>query len=543
MSNSDTFRSLPGSCIEFCETQDKLTLQLHGIPQKAAIAGVLITIFYVFGLILLLPSEPIYLRVVAITVLTAAWLLALCFFLSNYLNETLVSINRDKVRIIAALFGQKGEEREHPLDTESFAKEHVRTSFHKGSRRQHHCGIEITNGEEVVTFGGKLRQGEIDWVQWRINRFLGHPEEPDVLGDGLLRIEDLPQKPTLPPARLGTRIKEHGADIWFEFPNSLERGSIKGTGLALFGLTWTYLWLSRVFTQAPKPEPAGIVFLLFFATIGVLLTFVALVRLFGFSRLWISPNFVRFQSTLFGIGPYWRFPIGQIVSVQSAKDMRTRTGRIIERGGGYKIRTARREIAYFDYLRDAARSSAEQEWIAGEVALRIYTARAGTTVLPIRNRQIVKECEAHPSVLPKPVGKVPYEIHKRSLPSDTRLNAILPARVGVFACPADDSELVCEGSYEVEYVTDAYVVTLTLDVCADVSSARQGVAIAASEASDSNTTISKESSLSTEPSFCRITAEHNAFFAWNRGTYFFTASAHGFNCEQALDAFMKAFPY
>src|SRR6185503_17573021 len=48
-------------------------------------------------------------------------------------------------------------------------------------------------------------------------------------------------------------------------------------------------------------------------------------------------------------------------------------------------------------------------------------------------------------------------------------------------------------------------------------------------------------SIRTEPSFLRVADSSGGFFAWTRGTYYFSVDAKG--GEADLDEFMQAFPY
>jgi len=70
--------------------------------------------------------------------------------------------------------------------------------------------------------------GELDWVEWRINRFLGKATDAE--------IEGLPDEPIAPPKATRIRIEEDHFETRINCPNTAETGSYSGIVSAIFGL-------------------------------------------------------------------------------------------------------------------------------------------------------------------------------------------------------------------------------------------------------------------------------------------------------------------
>jgi hypothetical protein len=281
------------------------------------------------------------------------------------------------------------------------------------------------------------------------------------------------------------------------------------------------------------------------ALVGLFLVLGGLVRLFGLSRMTISSEKIRFQTTLLGIGPRWTLPTAEVISVGSPTDPRTRSGQVIGPAKGRVIRTATKEIRYGDPLRDAVRNQAEADWLIGEIALRIHAARSGAGLPSIRHRR--PNAPPHPVNLapkPPPEGPVPYEVHERPMPSGHNLDILLPVDVGPFRRETfGEPDRLENGPIEVEYQSDRGRIFVTLVICPDSDRAGEAVAVSEAEATTGGARSGNLLSLNTEPSFCRHATPRGAFMAWARHNYYFSASVHGGNSEELLDRFMKAFPF
>lgn len=541
----DVGRRLPGSGIRFRETDNDLLLLLPPRTRRAVIIGALLTLLLagiLAGLYLLQP--PIVIGVVASAVCVAAFALALLVFAGANLAKTYVRLARDRLTVITIAYGQT-DEQQHELAADAYAKQHW--SFSRRRRRGSIIGIDVVSGDNTVHFGDLLARGELDWVEWRINRFLGQPTHADpVERDGVMLIEDLPSEPAAPPKKLGTRVEETFDETRITFPSSYQRGSYKGVGTAVLGTAWTAFWTWRLFSQGDRALDAfDVVGPGFIALVGAFVALGGLVRFCGLSRLRVSPRAIRFQTTLLGVGPRWKIPTAEVLSVGGAKDPRNRAGKVIGGAKGRVIRSARREIRYGYALKDAARSKEEREWVSGEIALRIYALRTGAAVPSIRHRLSSSRAERPKAAAEAPrLESAPYDLTLRAAPTGSDLDALLPQEVGPFRRKTiDEAEPVGAAPSEVEYQSPLGGVSVSVSAHANAQSARDSVGVADAEIALPGSSSSATRSLNTEPSYCRHAAPGHAFMAWTRDAFCFTVEATGDDSPARLDRFMQAFPY
>jgi hypothetical protein len=78
-------------------------------------------------------------------------------------------------------------------------------------------------------------------------------------------------------------------------------------------------------------------------------------------------------------------------------------------------------------------------------------------------------------------------------------------------------------------------------VSSSPTNAQSTLDTAANETLDQFPSDPNVGSIGIEPSYLRLNNDSGAFFAWTRSGYYFSANAK--NGQQALDAFMQAFPY
>jgi hypothetical protein len=148
-------------------------------------------------------------------------------------------------------------------------------------------------------------------------------------------------------------------------------------------------------------------------------------------------------------------------------------------------------------------------------------------------------------------GTAPYEIEKRSLPAGTNLDELLPKQVGRYTrtlLEKSDQRGVTPSSIEVDgnsvyatYADGNKEIFVEFAVSSNPMNAQTALDVAASEVTDQFPTDPRFGSIGTEPSYLRVDNQSGAFFAWTRGSYYFSANAKGGASD--LDAFMQAFPY
>lgn len=243
-------------------------------------------------------------------------------------------------------------------------------------------GYDIEAGDDPndlskPRFGGNLTRGEMDWVEWRVNLFLdrhGHRAEPES------------SESAKPPARKNqlVRIDQDQHETLITFPTTVATGSFTGIGSLFFGLILLTVSCAPfiVIWNGAGQMSAGqlsmqLAYVAVFGILGLAGTLNGLAQLFGERRLTISPQWVRYRASVFGIGVWWTLPTADILSVWNpSKRVAGRLpNRHIAGAAGAVIRTARREIP-LNAAREAVRSGVDPRWLADEISRHIIAARA-----------------------------------------------------------------------------------------------------------------------------------------------------------------------
>lgn len=136
---------------------------------------------------------------------------------------------------------------------------------------------------------------------------------------------------------------------------------------------------------------------------------------------------------------------------------------------------------------------------------------------------------------------VPWGVDRRPMPSGRAVGHLAPAQVGPFRRVKATAETVKGG--DPVYVTyeGPGAVFVEIGVMDRPEWARDVVVTAAAEMTDAFPTDPRVASRDTEPSYFLHRGAEGAFFAWTRGSTYF--SAHAKSGDAALDAFMQAFPF
>jgi hypothetical protein len=133
-------------------------------------------------------------------------------------------------------------------------------------------------------------------------------------------------------------------------------------------------------------------------------------------------------------------------------------------------------------------------------------------------------------------------VDKRPMPTGEDLDVLLPAQVGSFVrrlnrVPKD----IRSNPIYADYRHGSSGVFVELGICGTPNGAQQAIRTAKAETDAEFPDIPQVGVLGTDPSCLRTANRLGAFFAWTRGSYYFSAHAKG--GEADLDAFMAAFPY
>lgn len=139
------------------------------------------------------------------------------------------------------------------------------------------------------------------------------------------------------------------------------------------------------------------------------------------------------------------------------------------------------------------------------------------------------------------LAPIPYGIDKRPMPQGVDLDQLLPERVGTFQrepikLPPD----IHRDPIYADYRADGFGIFMELGICDDPAIAQAGVKTVIAELDGGGEVLAE--SVGTDPSFQKASAGGGALMAWTRGGYFFSAHANR-GSEEALDAFMEAFPF
>ncbi len=375
MNETSPMSTLPGGRIQ-CREKDG-TLELH-LPANRR--GTLIRSFFLLLMTLSLGVVMFFLiEVSPWLLLPVLFWLVLSFFIfactiGPHLMKTWITITRERLVLKTVVYG-KEEIQKLDLCEISRAKKHYVASTKKTSSNHgssftggFYQGIDISSEHGTVHFGDSLKgsEGEMDWIEWRINRFLDHATDADAPMAAMMagRAVELAE-PVAAPNYTKIRIKEEHSETRIHCPSTAETGSYKGISTVIFGLGCSGFggfWLFAVVQEWGQRQPSVAVSLIAYCAMtlfGLMFLLVGLARLFGHRQLIISPEKITLRVTLLGIGPWRTLPTANVTSVT-----------------GNAIRTATSELRYGEYLLDAVRG-AETEWIAGEIARRIHAARSG----------------------------------------------------------------------------------------------------------------------------------------------------------------------
>jgi len=137
------------------------------------------------------------------------------------------------------------------------------------------------------------------------------------------------------------------------------------------------------------------------------------------------------------------------------------------------------------------------------------------------------------------------------LPAGTNLDELLPKEVGPYKrtlLEKSDQRGVTPSSIEIDgnsvyatYAEGNKEIFVEFAVSNSPMNAQTALDVAASEVTEQFPTDPRFGSIGTEPSYLKVDNQSGAFFAWTRGSYYFSANAKGGVPD--LDAFMQSFPY
>lgn len=322
-----------------------------------------------------------------------------------YLKTTSVLLTRDRAVVKTAVYG-KEEIREYALDDNSRARQWYSPRARRRSSTPDHSGpqgieigsdpynpeaddIDLTD-ETKPRFGEELPRGELDWVQWQINRFLDGDVSESIAEEKLqtdrMPIEGLPEETVARPRQTLVRIVEDPFESRIIFPNTVENRSFSGIRSVLLGLAmlaYPLYVLVRWIRETEGANPREVPWLSVLAVVSVLAVAEALkgvTRLLGRRRLIITPETITYRTTLFGIGLPLRLPTADVISVGTPRRSKGRTKtKNVASAKGSVIRTAERELNYSEALRGLPEN--EKRWIVSEIARRIDTAHSGNLSL------------------------------------------------------------------------------------------------------------------------------------------------------------------
>jgi hypothetical protein len=149
-------------------------------------------------------------------------------------------------------------------------------------------------------------------------------------------------------------------------------------------------------------------------------------------------------------------------------------------------------------------------------------------------------------------GSAPYGIEKRPMPAGLNLDELLPKQVGPYTrtlLEKSEQRGVTPSAIEVDgnsvyatYRSGSKEIFVEFAVSSNAVNAQATLDNASSEVIGGEfPTDPQVGSIATEPSYLKTNNDSGAFFAWTRGSYYFSVSAKG--GEADLDAFMQAFRY
>jgi hypothetical protein len=305
-----------------------------------------------------------------------------------YLTTTFVLVARDRV-VVRIVRYRKERIQEYALDKQSRARHWYLPP--RPGRHVKPLGIEIgpkagdpeagsaLNDRTKPRFGASLSPGELDWVEWRINQFLGQATEADRPAVGTVPcpsapapLETVSDRPIPRPDDTKVRIEEDYFETRIYIPNGIQTRSLSGIGPAVFGLTWSagFSYLALHLQNHRPTQPGALAICALFAFLGLLFLISGLTRLFGTRRLTITPERITYRISLLGIGPWQKLQTTAVLSC-GLREIARRGRPAIAPAGRCVIRTADSELYFGEMLRGA-----ECQWVASEVARRIDAARS-----------------------------------------------------------------------------------------------------------------------------------------------------------------------
>jgi hypothetical protein len=373
---------LPGSAVQCRESKNRLALRLPARPLRMA-KSFAVPLGAFTGLLLLVAylAQGWLLTVFGMGAVAAIVLsIAFASLADAYLTTTLVLITKSGVVVKAVLYGKK-KTQQYALARESRARQWFLPPSPDFMPR----GIEIGpvpsdpeagsdwRDKTKPRFGACLSQGESDWVEWRINRFLGGATET-----ASAPLAGVSSQPVPRPEGTKVRIEEDGFETRIYYPNGIETRSFDGLGSAIFGLGWSpfslYLLLSQKQQLFDSGAFIGYGLLGLFALVSLMFLLTGLTRLFGRRQLTIGPERITYQVRLFGIGPWQTLRTGAVLSCGGLRDIAGGGKAAIAPAKECVIRTADSELPFGEVLR----TRKEFQWVASEVARRILAARSAT---------------------------------------------------------------------------------------------------------------------------------------------------------------------
>jgi len=128
------------------------------------------------------------------------------------------------------------------------------------------------------------------------------------------------------------------------------------------------------------------------------------------------------------------------------------------------------------------------------------------------------------------------------MPTGDDLDGLLPSQVGLFVRESvrEPKDIHRDPIYA-DYRHGSSSLFVELGICGTPSESQQAIRTAKAETDAEFPDIPQVGDLGTDPSYLRTVNRLGAFFAWTRGSYYFSAHAKG--GEADLDDFMTAFPY
>ena len=387
---------LHGSPIEWQEAEQELLLHLP--PRGGRLVRPLLGSALIFAAMLLVViyASDGWLPAVIGMALVPAVVLPVVYvnMRAVYLADTLVTMTPERV-IVKAIWGGHETVKEFLLQPRSRAWQWYLRGRVARSHDPKPQGIVVAdqaydqetgddpNDRSKPRFGGNLTPGEMDWVEWRVNLILdriGHaaaPPSPQV------------EKPAAPRDRRPlVQIEQDQFETRIDFPNTVASGSYTGIGSILVGLvllTFCCAPIILIWKEAGRMSlPQWLLRLVFAGGLGILglaSTSNGLAQLFGRRQLTISPQRVRYGSSVLGIGVWWTLRTADIISVwDPCKHVASRRpDSDIAGAQGAVIRTARRQIPLVA-VQEAVRSGVDPQWLADEISHRLVAARAQAAI-------------------------------------------------------------------------------------------------------------------------------------------------------------------